>query len=298
MTDRNPLSTAGLGAGKLARLYRILFKAGLGNGSALFLPYDQGMEHGPRDFFANPEAADPRYVFRLAIECGFNGIAVGVGIAEKYGWEFAGQIPLILKLNGKTDIPSDDSTLSPLNATVADAVRLGAEAVGYSLYVGSPMQTADFIQLREVREAAVKVGMPLIVWAYPRGSAIAAKGGINSLYAIDYAARVASEVGADIVKVNFPQPQLTANVREEYKRSFTPQEAMSQVVRSAGRSLVLVSGGAMADAEATYDKARISMDAGATGLIFGRNVWQRGRGESIRFAAQLTKLLAGYPSLP
>jgi fructose-bisphosphate aldolase, class I len=298
VTARFSLSTAGLETGKRARLHRLLFGSGLGNGTALFLPYDQGLEHGPRDFFANPPAADPRYVFRLAIECGFNGIAMQIGLAEKFGWEFAGQIPLIVKLNGKTEIPPDDNALSPVNATIEDAVRLGAEAVGYTLYVGSPMQTADFTQLREVREAATRFGMPLIVWAYPRGSAMSAKGGVNSLYAVDYAARVASELGADIVKLNFPQPGQTTGVREEYTKSFTPQEAMSQVVSSAGRSLVIVSGGSMSNDDDVFDKARMSMDAGATGLIFGRNVWQRDYDESLRFAARLRKLLEGYPSQP
>jgi len=298
VTARFSLSTAGLETGKRARLHRILFGSGLGNGTALFLPYDQGLEHGPRDFFANPAAADPRYVFRLAMEGGFNGIAMQIGLAEKFAWEFAGQIPLIVKLNGKTDIPPDDNALSPLNATVEDALRLGAEAVGYTLYVGSPMQTADLSQLHRVRKAAARFGMPLIVWAYPRGSAMSAKGGINSLYAVDYAARVASELGADIVKLNFPQTEETTGVREEYAKSITPRDAMGQVVRSAGRSLVLVSGGSMADDDVLYDKARMSMDAGATGLIFGRNVWQREYDESLRFVARLRKLLGDYPSQP
>src|ERR1039458_4138432 len=105
------------------------------NGTAIFLPYDQGLEHGPRDFFANPAASDPRYILKLALEGGFNGIAIQIGLAEKFYWDYAGEIPLVLKLNGKTDIPASDGPLSPVNATVADAVRLGADAVGYTLYV-------------------------------------------------------------------------------------------------------------------------------------------------------------------
>ncbi|HEY2577408.1 MAG TPA: hypothetical protein VGI74_13970 [Streptosporangiaceae bacterium] len=298
MTTRHPLRTAGVDAGKRARLRRILFGAGLRNGTGMFLPYDQGLEHGPRDFFANPVAGDPRYVFELAVECGFNGIAMQIGLAEKYYAEFAGEIPLIVKLNGKTDIPPDDNPLSPVNATVEDAVRLGAEAVGYTLYVGSPSQADDFAQLRQVRQDADRFGMPVIIWAYPRGSAMAGKGGLNSLYAVDYAARTALELGADVVKVNFPQPDKTNNVKSEYVRPWSTQEAMRQVVTSAGRSLVLVSGGSMADDDVILEKARISMDAGATGVIFGRNVWQRDREESLRFVARLRDLLKQYPSEP
>ena len=81
MIERLPLSARGLGTGKKARLHRILHQFGLKNGTALFLPYDQGMEHGPRDFFANPNSADPKYIIRLALEGGFNGIAIQIGLA-------------------------------------------------------------------------------------------------------------------------------------------------------------------------------------------------------------------------
>jgi fructose-bisphosphate aldolase, class I len=295
-TVRPRLDQLGLSTGKKARLHRILFQFGLRNGTALFLPYDQGLEHGPRDFFANPEASDPRYVIRLALEGGFNGIALQFGLAEKFCWDYAGEIPLVLKLNGKTDIPAPPDPLSPLNATVQDAVRLGADAVGYTLYTGSPAQERDFAQFRAVRADAERLGMPLIVWSYPRGAAIDAKGGKDSFYAVDYAARTASELGADVVKVNFPHPEKRSGAPAEYQRGFTPAEAIDAVVRSANRTLLLVSGGERAGDEAMLAKAKQSMQAGATGLIFGRNVWQRPHDESLRFAGQLRDILAGFPS--
>jgi class I fructose-bisphosphate aldolase len=296
MNARAPLSQLGLSTGKRARLHRILHQHGLRNGTAIFLPYDQGLEHGPRDFLANPVAGDPRYIVKLAREGGFNGIAIQIGLAEKFYWDYAGEVPLILKLNGKTDIPSDAEALSPLHASVAEAVRLGADAVGYTLYVGSPAQERDFAQLRVVRREAERLGMPLIVWAYPRGAAIEDKGGKDSFYAIDYAARTASELGADVVKVNFPHPEKRTGVKPEYDREVTGQQAIDAVVRSANRTLVLVSGGERAGDEAMLEKARQSMEAGATGLIFGRNVWQREHDESLRFVSQLTEILAKYPS--
>jgi fructose-bisphosphate aldolase, class I len=295
MIWRPSLDQAGLGPGKRARLHRIFCQHGLRNGTAIFLPYDQGLEHGPREFFANPSAADPRYVIRLALEGGFNGIAIQIGLAEKFFWEYAGEVPLILKLNGKTDIASGIDPLSPLNATVADAVRLGADAVGYTLYVGSPAAERDFDQFRRVREDAVSLGLPLVVWAYPRGSAVDAKGGRDSFYAVDYAARTASELGADVVKVNFPHPEKQAGVPDAYQGRFSPQQAIDAVVRSAGRTLLLVSGGERGGDEAMLEKARLSMEAGAAGLIFGRNVWQREHDESLRFVAQLKDILAKYP---
>ncbi len=289
------LGELGLNAGKKARLHRILYQFGLRNGTALFLPYDQGLEHGPRDFFANPAASDPAYIARLALEGGFNGIAMQIGLAEKFYWDYAGEVPLILKLNGKTDIPPDAEALSPVQATVADAVRLGADAVGYTLYVGTPAAREDFAQYQQVRDEARRLGMPLIVWAYPRGSAIEAKGGKDSFYAVDYAARTASELGADVVKVNFPHQEKRAGVPRAYDAEFSAQQAIDAVVRSANRTLLLVSGGEQAGDEAMLDKARRSLEAGATGLIFGRNVWQREHDQSLAFIARLQEILAKYP---
>jgi fructose-bisphosphate aldolase, class I len=296
MNARPALDQLGLSTGKKARLHRILHEHGLRNGTALFLPYDQGLEHGPRDFFANPAASDPKYILALALEGGFNGIAIQIGLAEKFYWDYAGEVPLVLKLNGKTDIPSGIDPLSPVNATVEDAVRLGADAVGYTLYVGTPAQERDFAQYRQVRADAHRLGMPLIVWSYPRGSAIDAKGGKDSFYAVDYAARTASELGADVVKVNFPHPEKQAGAAEPYLHEFSTQLAIDAVVKSANRTLLLVSGGERAGDEAMLDKARQSMEAGATGLIFGRNVWQRERSESLHFITQLRDILAKYPS--
>jgi class I fructose-bisphosphate aldolase len=296
MNARPDLGQLGLSTGKKARLRRILYEHGLRNGTALFLPYDQGLEHGPRDFFANPAAGDPKYILALALEGGFNGIAIQVGLAEKFYWDYAGEIPLVLKLNGKTDIPAAAEPLSPVNATVEDAVRLGADAVGYTLYVGTPAQERDFAQYRQVRADAHRLGMPLIVWSYPRGAAIDAKGGKDSFYAVDYAARTASELGADVVKVNFPHPEKQSGAAEAYLGEFSPQQAIDAVVASAGRTLLLVSGGERAGDEAMLNKARQAMEAGATGLIFGRNVWQRGHSESLHFVTQLRDILAKYPS--
>ncbi len=260
------------------------------------LPIDQGLEHGPADFFVNPEALDPDYQFRLACEGNFSAIALHVGLARKYFHQHAGEVPLILKLNGKTNIPSDTHSFSALTSTVEDAVRLGADAVGYTVYVGSPAQDRDFAQLTQVRADADKFGMPLIVWAYPRGEAIAKKGGRDSLYAIDYAARVALELGADVVKVNYPvASEKDKEAPPPYNTlNLSAEEAFSKVVQSAGRALVLVSGGEkIGDAE-LLAKVRASMDAGATGIIFGRNLWQRPFEEALAITRKIHGLFAEY----
>ncbi len=297
---RPQLSRLGLGPGKLTRLKRLLYQHGPGGGTLLVLPIDQGLEHGPVDFFSNPDALDPQYQYDLASEGKFSAIALHIGLAEKYFHEYAGDVPLILKLNGKTTIPGDAQPFSPLTGTVEDAVRLGADAVGYTIYVGSPAQDRDFLQFLEVRREAQRLGMPLIVWAYPRGEAVAKKGGKESLYAIDYAARVAHELGADVVKLNYPvASEKDAESPAPYNTlRLPPSEAFRKVVQSAGRSLVLVSGGEKVEDAELLRKVRSSMDAGATGIIFGRNLWQRPKAEALRLTRELHAIFREYAQPP
>ena len=294
---RPTLADLDLSTGKRTRLQRLMYKYGPANGTLLFLPIDQGLEHGPRDFFPNPPAKDPEFQLRLAKEGNFSGIAFQIGIAEKYMGRYAGDVPLVLKLNGKTEIPADKAPISPCIASVEDAVRLGADAVGYTLYVGSGSQAEDFVQFRKVREDADRYGMPIIVWAYPRGEAIDGKGGRDSFYAVDYAARVATELGADIVKINMPKinPEKDAAAPKPYS-TMQPSlaEATRQVVESAGRALVLFSGGEMQDEGDIVQKARAAMDAGATGLIFGRNVWQRPFDEALKLSQDFHEMMKEY----
>jgi class I fructose-bisphosphate aldolase len=285
---------ATLPPGKRARLHRLLYEFGPGNGTLMLLPIDQGIEHGPRDFFPNPASKDPEYQFKLAAEAGYSALACQIGMAEKYYPEYAGRVPLILKVNGKTDIPSASKALSTCNATVEDAVRLGADAVGYTLYVGSPRQDEDLAQLRQVRQDCDRFGMPLIIWSYPRGEAIDAKGGANSFYAIDYAARLAMEMGADVVKLNMPKinPETDKNAPAPYNElQVTQEEAIRQCVESAGRALVVLSGGSKVDNETVLQNTRQVMDAGGSGVIFGRNVWQREWNEALEIIAQIKETL-------
>jgi class I fructose-bisphosphate aldolase len=293
---RPTLDEMNLSVGKRVRLTRLLYEHGPGGGTLLVLPIDQGLEHGPVDFFQNPEALDPDFQFRLALEGNFSAIALHIGLAQKFLPRYAGRVPLILKINGKTAIPSDAQAFSPLTATVEDAVRLGADAVGYTLYVGSPAQDRDIAQANQVRSDCERFGMPLVIWAYPRGEAVAKKGGRDSLYAIDYAARVAQEIGADVVKLNYPVP--SEKDRESpppyNELELSPEEAFRKVVRSAGRTLVLVSGGEKVGDEQMLTKVRSSMEAGATGIIFGRNLWQRHYPEALAMSREIHRIFREY----
>ena len=306
MARKFGLDDLDLSLGKRTRMARLMVEHGPGNGTMMFLPIDQGLEHGPIDFFPNPASGDPEYQCRLAREGAYSGIVFHVGLAQKYMREYAGVVPLVLKLNGKTTIPADDEAFSPVESSVEDAVRLGADAVGYTLYVGSPAQERDFIQFGKVRRECERYGMPVIVWSYPRGAAVEAKGGRDSIYAVDYAARVANELGADIVKLNVPKfrdpgnletPKAYASLYEawlEMDEDEAYRLAVEKVVESAGRTLVLFSGGSKISDEDLLLKARLCMEAGATGLIFGRNLWQRPFEEGLAVARNITELLLQF----
>lgn len=291
---RPSLEGVSLAHGKRARLYRLLYEHGPGHGTMLVLPVDQGLEHGPVDFLPNPPSEDPNFQIRLAIDGGYSAIAFHYGIAARYLPPYAGKIPLILKINGKTDIPSSERAFSGLTARVEDAVRLGADAVGYTLYVGSPRQDDDFAQLTAVRAECDRYGMPLVVWSYPRGEAIDKKGGRDSLFAVDYAARVAAELGADVIKLNVPV--FDQKARETSPKPYNEmvleyRAAVEKVVRSAGQCFVLFSGGSKVGDADLLEKARLVMEAGATGLIFGRNMWQRPMTDALRLTGEIKRLM-------
>jgi len=286
-----------LSTGKRVRLHRLMYEHGPANGTLMILPIDQGLEHGPVDFFDNPDSLDTDWIYKLAVAGNFSGIALHIGLAEKYHKSYAGKVPLVLKINGKTNIPPDDDAFSSLTSSVEDAVRLGADAVGYTLYVGSAAQDVDIAQCNEVRRECEKYGMPMIIWSYPRGTYVKAKGGVDSLYAIDYAARVACEVGCDIVKLNEPKYEAAgaaASPKPYNTMQFTDEEGLRRVVKSAGRTLVLVSGGSKMGDEATMHKAKLAMEAGCVGLIFGRNMWQRKWDDALAMSAKMHDLMKGY----
>ncbi len=299
---KSRLDCLDLPLGKRTRLHRLLYEHGPANGTLLLLPIDQGLEHGPVDFFVNSPALDPEFQLKLAKEGGFSGIVFQIGLATKYMRGYAGAVPLILKLNGKTNIPPADNALSPVCASVEDAVRLGAEAVGYTLYVGSPSQTEDFIQFGRVREEADRYAMPVVVWAYPRGSAVEAKGGQESLYAVEYAARVANELGADIVKLNLPRcdegraqtPKQYAEIEWDNHSDADVTKITARVVAAAGRALVLFSGGSKLGDDDLLAKAHACMAGGATGLIFGRNMWQREWPDALDMTRRIKEVMAQH----
>ena len=206
-----------LSTGKRTRLHRLMYEHGPAERDAHDAPDRSRTRARSRRLFRQPRSIDTDWIYRLAVERQLFRHRTARRTGREVSKALRRPRPAVLKVNGKTNVPSDDDAFSPLTSSVEDAVRLGADAVGYTLYVGSPAQEMDIAQCNEVRRECERYGMPLVVWAYPRGAAIKAKGGIDSLYAVDYAARVACEMaptsssstsrcGRPTTPRNFPNP--------------------------------------------------------------------------------------------
>lgn len=229
----------------------------LRKGKAFILAYDQGMEHGPVDF--TDENVDPKDIIALANKLKVTGFAVQKGIAEKYRDEI--KVPLIIKLNGKTNMLKGEPVSKQL-CSIKEAIKLKAAAVGYTIYLGSEHEPEMMQEFARIEEEAHAKGIPVILWAYPRGKSIE---GRNKDELMAYAARTALELGADMVKLSY-----TGN-----------KEALQWTVKSAGRTKVVIAGGSKLPEKELYKEVKELMDAGVCGIAIGRNVWQQKEQEKV-----------------
>ena len=249
-------------------------------GRAMILAYDQGFEHGPRDFLENPESRKMEYILDIAKRGGFTGIVLHAGLAEKYEAEIRdSKVPLILKLNGKSELYTKDDPYSPQLYSVENALALGATAVGYTVYSGSKYEEEMNREFSKIIREAHSKGVPAIGWMYPRGKSLLDRESASKTLklaleeqektnlAIDetstivaYGARIGLELGADIVKVKY---------------TGSP-ESFQWVVQSASPTRVVMSGGSMTKTDKEFlSRVRDVLAAGAVGIAVGRNVWQR-----------------------
>lgn len=288
--------------GVLSNLARLLNHGRLaGTGKMIILPVDQGFEHGPaRSFAPNPPAYDPRYHFQLAIEAGLNAYAAPLGFLEAGAAEFAGQVPLILKLNNHDGLQDEKDPLGAQTASVSDALRLGCSAIGYTIYPGTAERRLLYEQLRRIAREAKLAGLAVVVWSYARGSGLS-KEGETALDVVAYAAQIAAQLGAHIIKVKLPSAHLEQDaakkVYEEYQiPRDTQAERVRHVVQSAfnGRRIVIFSGGAKKDdEEAIFDAARAIRDGGGFGSIIGRNTFQREKSAALLMLDRMSRIYAG-----
>ncbi len=259
-----------------------------GSGKMVILPVDQGFEHGPaRSFAPNPPGYDPRYHFELAIDAGCNAYAAPLGFLEAGAAEYAGDIPLILKLNSSDSLFAGEDPCPALTGSVEDALRLGCSAIGFTIYPASANRNEMYQQIHELGEEAKHAGLAVVVWSYPRGSGIS-KQGETAIDVCAYAAQIAAQLGAHIIKIKPPTDHIEQDAaRKVYEEQRIPlgslAERVSHVVQSAfgGRRIVIFSGGPAKDRQGVIDEIQAIADGGGFGSIIGRNSFQRDKSEAI-----------------
>jgi class I fructose-bisphosphate aldolase len=286
--------------GTLTQLTRILTHGRIGgSGKLVILPVDQGFEHGPaRSFAQNPSGYDPRYHFELAIEAGCNAYAAPLGFLEAGAGEFAGEVPLILKLNNSDSLYSGSDPCPAVTGSVDDALRLGCAGIGFTIYPGSAHRNEMYGQIRELAEEAKWKGLVVVIWTYPRGAGLSKKGE-TAVDVAAYAAQIAAQLGAHLIKVKPP----TAHIEQDAARKVYEKQGISietladrvrHVVQSAfnGRRIVIFSGGEAKDREGLLKEIRQIAEGGGFGSIVGRNSFQRPKTEAIDLLHEIMDIYA------
>lgn len=292
---------AGQNPGVLTNLYRLLNHGRLaGTGKLVILPVDQGFEHGPtRSFAPNPAGYDPLYHYQLAIEAGCNAYAAPLGALEAGAAQYAGQVPLILKLNNHDILHGETEPMGAQTASVSDALRLGCVAIGYTIYPGTMDRRFQYEQLAAIANEAKRAGLVVVVWAYARGGDLA-KEDETAIDTVSYAAHLAAQLGAHIIKVKLPSSHVAdPKSAELFEQQGIPIDTLadrvSYVVKSAfnGRRIMINSGGAAKGDQAVFDEIRAIRDGGGFGSIIGRNSFQRPWDEAIKFLTTVMDILTG-----
>jgi class I fructose-bisphosphate aldolase len=287
-------------AGTKANLARMLNHGRLaGTGKMVILPVDQGFEHGPaRSFAPNPAGYDPRYHFELAIDAGCNAYAAPLGFLEAGAAEFAGDIPLILKLNNNESLSKGGEPIPSVTGSVDEALRLGCAAIGFTIYPGSGESKTMYHQIAALAEEAKAKGLAVVVWSYPRGAGVS-KDGETGIDVVAYAAQIACQLGAHVVKVKPPTAHIEqAEAKKVYEKEKIPvgtlAERVRHVVQSAfgGRRIVIFSGGAAKGKAEILEEIRGLADGGAFGSIMGRNSFQRPKTDAIALLHEVMDIYA------
>ena len=286
-------------AGTKGNLVRILMQGKLGGtGKLVILPVDQGFEHGPaRSFAKNPDAYDPHYHFQLAIDAGLSAYAAPLGMIEAGADTFAGQIPLILKVNSSNSfMPKTSAPNQAVTGSVADALRLGCSAIGFTIYPGSHDMFDLMEEIRDMSEEAKAYGLVVVIWSYVRGEDIS-KDGETAMDTSAYAAHVAALLGAHIIKVKPPTAHLEqAEAKKVYDAEKIAISTMKDRIAHikdacfAGRRIVVFSGGNVKGEKDLLDEVRAIRDGGGNGSIVGRNCFQRPRAEALALLDNIIKV--------
>jgi class I fructose-bisphosphate aldolase len=288
--------------GTKSKLARMLMAGRLGGtGRMVILPVDQGFEHGPaRSFAGNPAAYDPHYHYQLAIDAGLNAYAAPLGMLQAGADTFAGAIPTILKMNSANSLSRQkENADQAVTASVADALRLGCAAIGFTIYPGSDAMYGQFEEFRELSAEAKAKGLAVVLWSYPRGGEITKEGEL-AVDVISYGAHMAALLGANIIKVKLPTAFLEQKeAKKVYEDKKIPIGTLTERVKHVmqccfnGRRIVVFSGGAAKGEDSVLEDARAINAGGGNGSIIGRNCFQRPRADALKLLDQLIDIYKG-----
>lgn len=284
--------------GTIRNLYRILMQGKLGGtGKMVILPVDQGFEHGPSTSFApNPQGYDPEYHVRLAVKAGLNAHAAPLGSIQSFARKYAGQIPLILKANNHDLLGKSGDPVPAVTASVEDALRLGCSAIGFTIYPGSAYFKQMYEEVREMAMEAKYAGLAVVIWSYPRGSNLS-KEGETAVDVVAYAAQIAAQLGAHIIKVKPPTQNLEVKrAQKVYEKYNIPTSTLADRVRNViqgafdGKRIVVFSGGPAKGREDVLEEIKQIKEGGAFGSIIGRNSFQRPEEEALGFLEEIIEI--------
>jgi fructose-bisphosphate aldolase, class I len=287
--------------GTLSNIARMLNHGRIGgSGKLVILPVDQGFEHGPaRSFAKNPDAYDPAYHIELAIESGCNAYAAPLGFIESVARDYAGEIPLILKVNNSDMLYSPKAPISAVTSTIDDALRLGCTGIGFTIYPGSSHRKEMYEEIQRASSEAKKAGLVVVIWAYARGEQIS-KDGETAIDVIAYSSQIAAQLGAHFVKVKPPSSHIEQEAaRKVYVEQGIKINSMADRIRHVvqstfnGKRVVIFSGGETKSTEELLKEVKDIAHGGAFGSIMGRNAFQRPRKEAIALLHSVQDLFVG-----
>lgn len=258
-----------------------------GTGRLMLFAGDQKIEHLNDDFFGNGISkadADPEHLFQIAARSNIGVFAAQFGLISRYGPDY-GNVPFLVKLNSKTNLVKTKQAepFSNLLVEVRDVAELKSGSdlnilgVGYTIYLGSEFEEMMLEQASRVVREAHENGLIAVIWIYPRGRAVKDE---KDPHLIAGATGVAACLGADFVKVSYPQ-----------KKGSSSPEYLKEAVLSAGRTKVICAGGKSVGAKAflktVHDQVHV---AGAGGNATGRNIHQKGLKEAVKMCNAISAI--------
>ncbi|HKM09041.1 MAG TPA: 2-amino-3,7-dideoxy-D-threo-hept-6-ulosonate synthase [Candidatus Methanomethylophilaceae archaeon] len=251
--------------GKNVRMERIVDRA---TGNCVIVPMDHGISIGPTDGLYN---------MKDTVDAVANGGATAIVMHKgivRFSHRASGKdIGLILHLSASTDM-GKTSNSKVLVASVAEGIKMGADAVSMHVNIGAETEPEMLSDLGMIAEECQEWGMPLLVMAYPRGPDI--KNPLDPQL-VAHSARVATEIGADIVKCSY-----TGDI-----------DSFREIVRGTLAPVVIAGGPKVESDEEMLRMVKDSLEAGGKGVSIGRNIFQHKDVEGITRAVS-DVVLRGY----